>query len=40
MKRVRCAGLVRIDGKIALMHRTNVQMTPGEPNKPYGEYYV
>ena len=40
MKRIRCAGLVKIDGKFALMHRTNVQKTIGEPNKPYGEYYV
>ena len=40
MKRIRCAGLVKIDGKIALMHRTNVEKTEGEPNKPYGEYYV
>lgn len=40
MKRIRCAGLVKVDGKIALMHRTNVQPTEGEPNKPYGEYYV
>lgn len=40
MKRIRCAGLVKIDGKFALMHRTNVQKTEGEPSKPYGEYYV
>lgn len=40
MKRIRCAGLVKIDGKFAFMHRTNVQKTEGEPNKPYGEYYV
>jgi len=40
MKRIRCAGLVKIDGKFALMHRTNVQKTEEEPSKPYGEYYV
>ena len=40
LKRIRCAGLVKIDGKIALMHRTNVQKTEGDPSKPYGEYYV
>lgn len=40
MKRIRCAGLVKIDGKFALMHKTNVEKTEGEPNKPYGEYYV
>ena len=40
LKRIRCAGLVKIDGKFGLMHRTNVQKTEGDPNKPYGEYYV
>lgn len=40
MKRIRCAGLVKIDGKFALMHRTNVEKTIDDPNKPYGEYYV
>lgn len=40
LKRIRCAGLVKIDGKFALMHRTNVQKSLDDPNKPYGEYYV
>lgn len=40
LKRIRCAGLVIIDGKFALMHRTNVAPTSGDPSKPYGEYYV
>jgi 8-oxo-dGTP pyrophosphatase MutT (NUDIX family) len=40
MKRIRCAGLVKIDGKFAFMHRTNVEKSKDDPNKPYGEYYV
>lgn len=40
LKRIRCAGLVKIDGKIALMHRTNVKKSIDDPSKPYGEYYV
>lgn len=40
LKRIRCAGLVKIDGKFAFMHRTNVQKSLDDPNKPYGEYYV
>lgn len=40
MKRIRCAGLVKIDGKFALMHRIDVAKTEGDPKKPYGEYYV
>ncbi len=40
MKRIRCAGLVIIDGKIALMHRENVLADPENPSKPHGEYYV
>ena len=40
LTRIRCAGLVKIDGKFGLMHRTNVQKSVDDPNKPYGEYYV
>lgn len=40
MKKIRCAGLVKIDGKFAFMHRTNVKPSQTEPNKPSGEYYV
>ena len=40
MKRIRCAGLVKIDGKFAFMHRTNVEPSKTDPNKPFGEYYV
>lgn len=39
MKRIRGAGLVKINEGYAFMHRLNVK--PSEnPNKPYGEYYV
>ena len=37
--RIRCAGLVKINNGIALMHRRNVKETPGT-DKPFGEYYV
>jgi len=40
MKRIRCAGLVKIDGKFAFMHRTNVEPSKIETNRPSGEYYV
>ena len=40
MKRIRCGGLVKIDGKFAFMRRTNVQKSIDDPRKPYGEYYV
>lgn len=40
MKKIRCAGLVKIDGKFAFMHRTNVEPSKTDPNKPSGEYYV
>ena len=39
MKRIRCAGLVKINGKFAFMHRTNVKPSKTDPNKPSGEYY-
>ncbi len=39
-KRIRCAGLITINGKIALMHRQNVLPDPNDPSKPHGEYYV
>lgn len=40
MKRIRCAGLVEIDGKFAFMHRTNVEPSKTDKNRPSGEYYV
>lgn len=40
MKKIRCAGLLKIDGKFAFMHRTNVEPSKTDPNKPSGEYYV
>ena len=40
IKRIRCAGLVKIDGKFAFIHRTNVKKHVNDPSKPYGEYYV
>lgn len=40
MKRIRCAGLVKIEGKFAFMHRTNVEPTKNDPSRPSGEYYV
>ncbi len=37
--RKRAAGLIEMNGKILLMHRTNVKPT-SDSNRPYGEYYV
>lgn len=37
--KTRCAGIVKIDGGIALMHRRNVKKIENS-SKPYGEYYV
>ena len=37
--RIRAAGLIEKEGKILLMHRTNVKPS-SDLNKPYGEYYV
>ena len=39
MKRIRGAGLVKINGGYAFMHRLNVKPSKN-PNKPFGEYYV
>ena len=37
--RIRVAGLVKMEGGFAFMHRLNVKPTPNT-TKPYGEYYV
>lgn len=37
--RIRVAGLVELNGGLALMHRKNVKKSQNA-NQPYGEYYV